>query len=88
MAFGTSNTSLYIGQSSKVRLTAYADQKNIGSKEIIRGGKQFWKIDITNVQNVALQAECIKGNTYISNGGYGQKFELCPALVFNQADLE
>ena len=87
MAFGTSNTNLYIGQLSKVRLTAYSDQKNIGSKEIIRGGKQFWKIDITNVQNVALQAECIKGDTYQSRG-YNEQLELCPALVFTQADLE
>ncbi|WP_052672232.1 protein kinase domain-containing protein [Aliterella atlantica] len=92
LAVGVSNTSLYIGQASKIRLTAYANQKNIGSKEVIRGGKQFWNIDVTNVQNIALQAECIKGDAYTSRsvgtGTYGQQFELCPALVFTQADLK
>jgi len=91
LAFGISNTSLYIGQASKVKLTLYANQKNIGSKEIIRGGKQFWKIDVSNVQNIAMQAECIKGDKYTDRSfsdTRGQQFELCPALVFTQADLE
>lgn len=91
LAFGISNTSLYVGQASKIRLTAYANQKNIGSKEVIRGGKQFWNIDVTNVQNIALQAQCIKGDSYTARSlgsTYNQQFELCPALVFTQADLK
>jgi hypothetical protein len=44
-----------------------------------RGEKQFWEVNVTNTQNVALEAECLKPQRYGS---------ACPSVVFTQADLE
>lgn len=81
LAFGLNNTNEYTGTASngsKVKLTAYLDKKNIGSKEVVRGEKQSWKIDVTNIQNVALEAECLKSTRY----------DNCPPITFTQAELE
>jgi serine/threonine-protein kinase len=53
-------------------LTIYLDRRKIGEK-------QFWKINVANAQNVALEAECLKPKRYGS---------MCLPIVFTQADLE
>lgn len=81
LAFGINNTNKYLSNISadtKLRLTVYLDQKSIGSKEVTKGKITTWGVDIANVQNVALEAECIKSSK-VPN--------VCPALVFTQVDL-
>ncbi len=81
LAFGINDTNKYLSNVStetKVRLTVYLDRKNIGSKEVTRGEIKTWGVNISDVQNVALEAECIK-NSNIP--------KVCPALVFTQVDL-
>lgn len=82
LTFGLNNTNTYTGtndDSAVVRLTVYLDKQKVGSKEVKRGDKQFWELDVVNVQNVALEAECIKTKRYKN---------LCPSVIFTQADLE
>ena len=82
LAFGLNNTNPYTGTTddgATVSLTAYLNRKKLGSKKIIRGEPQLWEIDVTNVQNIALEAECIKTKKYDRR---------CPSVVFTQADLE
>lgn len=82
LAFGVSNTNPYTGtndDNAVVRLTIYRDRQKIGLKEVKRGEKQFWEVNVTNTQNIALEAECIKTRRYQS---------FCPSVVFTQADLE
>jgi eukaryotic-like serine/threonine-protein kinase len=82
LTFGISNTNNYSGtanDSAVVSLTIYLDRQKIGSKEVKRGEKQFWEINVTNTQNVAVEAECLKPKRYGS---------VCPSVVFTQADLE
>ena len=82
LAFGVSNTNPYTGTNNDnavLRLTVYRDRQKIGLKEVKRGEKQVWEVDITNTQNIALEAECIKTRRYQS---------FCPSVVFTQADLE
>ncbi|WP_009631534.1 serine/threonine protein kinase [Synechocystis sp. PCC 7509] len=81
LAFGINDTNKYLSNTSagtKVRLTVYLDQKSIGSKEVTKGEIKTWGVNIADVENVALEAECIKSSN-ISN--------TCPALVFTQVDL-
>ena len=81
LAFGINDTNKYLSSvkaETKVRLTVYLDSKNIGSKEVSKGEIETWGLDIANVQNVALQAECIKSHNTP---------KICPALVFTQVDL-
>jgi eukaryotic-like serine/threonine-protein kinase len=83
LAFGVSNTNPYTGNddnSAVLRLTVYRDRQKIGLKEVKRGEKQFWEVDITNTQNIALEAQCVK--VVKSYNPY------CPSIVFTQADLE
>lgn len=82
LAFGLNNTNPYTGTTDNgatVGLTVYLDKKKLGSKEITRGEPQSWEIDVTNVQNIALEAECIKPKKYD---------RLCPSVVFTKAELE
>ncbi|MBW4639290.1 MAG: protein kinase [Gloeocapsa sp. UFS-A4-WI-NPMV-4B04] len=82
LAFGLNNTNRYTGTTDNgatVGLTVYLDKKKLGSKKIIRGEPQSWEIDVTNVQNIALEAECIKPKQYNNS---------CPSVVFTQAELE
>lgn len=82
LIFGINNTSQYTGaanDSAVLGLTVYLDQQKVGSKEVKRGEKQSWAIDVTKVKNIALEAECIK----TQRGG-----SVCPPIVFAQADLE
>lgn len=82
LTFGINNTNRYSGtdnDSVVVGLTVYLDRRKIGSKEVKRGEKQFWEVNVTNTQNVALEAECLKPQRYGS---------ACPSVVFTQADLE
>jgi len=81
LAFGINDTNKYLSNVSadtKVRLTIYLDRKNIGSKEVTKGEIKTWGVNIANVQNVALEAECIKNSNVP---------KVCPALVFTQIDL-
>ena len=81
LAFGINDTNKYLSNVStetKVRLTVYLDRKNIGSKEVTKGEIKTWGLNIAEVKNVALEAECIKSN-YVP--------KVCPALVFTQVDL-
>lgn len=81
LAFGINDTNKYLSSMSagtKLRLTVYLDQKSIGSKEITKGEIKTWGVNIADVQNVALEAECIKSSN-VPN--------VCPALVFTQVDL-
>ncbi|MBW4664231.1 MAG: protein kinase [Chroococcus sp. CMT-3BRIN-NPC107] len=81
LAFGINDTNKYLSNLSngtKVRLTVYLDRKNIGSKEVTKGEIKTWGLDIADVQNVALEAECIKSSNIP---------KICPALVFTQLDL-
>ncbi len=81
LAFGINDTNKYlsnVGAETKVRLTVYLDKKNIGSKEVTRGEVKTWRLNIANVQKVALKAECIKSSNLP---------KICPALVFTQVDL-
>lgn len=81
LAFGINDTNKYLSNLSnetKVRLTVYLDKKNIGSKEVTKGEIKTWGLNIADVQNVALEAECVK-NSNIP--------KICPALVFTQLDL-
>ncbi len=55
-----------------MQLTVYRDRQKVGSKEVKRGEKQFWQVDVSNVQNIALEAEFIKTKQY---GSY------CPSVV-------
>lgn len=80
LTFGVSNTNPHTGtndDNAVLRLTAYRDRQKIGLKEVKRGEKQFWEVDVTNTQNIALEAECIKTKRYSST---------CPSIVFTQAD--
>lgn len=82
LTFGINNTNPYTGtinNGATVGLAVYVDKKKLGSKKIIRGEPQSWEIDVTNVQNIALEAECIKPKQYNNS---------CPSVVFTQADLE
>lgn len=82
LTFGISNTNDHTGtinDSAVLGLTVYLDRRKIGTKEVKRGEKQFWEINVANAQNVALEAECVKPKRYSS---------YCPSLVFTQADLE
>ena len=82
LTFGISNTNNYTGtlsDSAVVDLTVYLDRTKIGSKQVKRGEKQFWEVDVTNAKNIALEAECVKTKGYNS---------YCPSVVFTQADLE
>ncbi len=82
LTFGLNNTNTYTGtndDSAVVRLTVYRDKQKFGSKEVKRGDKQFWEVDVANIQNLALEAECIKTRKYNS---------LCPSVIFTQASLE
>lgn len=54
-------------------------RKKIGAREVKKGEKQFWKVDVANVQNIALEAECVKTKRYNN---------ICPSVVFTQANLE
>ncbi len=81
LAFGINDTNKYLSNVSaetKVRLTVYLDRKNIGSKEVTKGEIKTWGLNIAEVENVALEAECIESN-YVP--------KICPALVFTQVDL-
>ena len=81
LAFGINDTNKYLSNVSaetKIRLTVYLDRKNIGSKEVTKGEIKTWRLNITEVENVALEAECIRSN-YVP--------KICPALVFTQVDL-
>lgn len=81
LAFGINDTNKYLSDGSAgttVRLTIHLDKKNIGSKEVSKGEIKTWGLNIADVQNVALEAECIK-TTNIP--------KICPALVFTQVDL-
>lgn len=81
LAFGINDTNKYLSNISagtKLRLTVYLDQKSIGSKEVTKGEIKTWGVNIADVQNVALEAECIKSSN-VPN--------VCPALVFTQIDL-
>jgi serine/threonine-protein kinase len=81
LAFGINDTNKYLSNVSaetKVRLTVYLDHKNIGSKEVTKGEIKTWGLNIAEVENVALEAECIESN-YVP--------KICPALVFTQVDL-
>ncbi len=81
LAFGINDTNKYLSTASaetEVRLTVYLDKKNIGSKEVAKGEVKTWRLNIANVQKVALEAECIKSNNLP---------KICPALVFTQVDL-
>ncbi|PSB28902.1 protein kinase domain-containing protein [Chlorogloea sp. CCALA 695] len=82
LTFGINNTNRYSGttnDSAVVGLTVYLDRRKIGSKEVKRGEKQFWEVNVANASNVALEAECLKPKRYGS---------VCPSIVFTQADLE
>jgi eukaryotic-like serine/threonine-protein kinase len=82
LTFGISNTNRYTGNtnnSAVVQLTVYRDRQKVGFKEIKRGEKQFWEVDVTNAQNIALEAECVKP---VRNQSF------CPSIIFTQADLE
>lgn len=82
LTFGINNTSFYSGtnnDSAVVGLTVYLDRVKIGSKEVKRGEKQFWEVNVAKAQNVALEAECLKPKRYGS---------VCPPIVFTQANLE
>lgn len=82
LTFGISNTNPYTGNtnnSAVVQLTVYRDRQKVGFKETKRGEKQFWEVDVTNAQNIALEAECVKP---MRNNSF------CPSIVFTQADLE
>lgn len=81
LAFGINDTNKYlstINAETKVRLTVYLDNRNVGSKEVTKGKIETWGLNIADVQNVALQAECIKSHSIP---------KICPALVFTQVDL-
>ncbi len=81
LAFGINDTNKYLSNVSagtKLRLTVYLDRKSIGSKEVTKGEIQTWGVNIADVQNVALEAECIKSSNIP---------KVCPALVFTQVDL-
>lgn len=82
LTFGINNTNKYTGtdnDSAVLGLTVYLERKKVGTKEVKRGEKQFWEVDVANAQNVALEAECVKTKRYSS---------YCPSVVFTQADLE
>ncbi len=81
LAFGINDTNKYLSNVSsgtKVRLTIYLDRKNIGSKEVTNGEIKTWGVNVAEVQNIALEAECIKSSNVSG---------ICPALVFTQVDL-
>ncbi len=81
LAFGINDTNKYLSNISagtKLKLTIYLDRKSIGSKEVTKGEIKTWGVNIANVQNVALEAECINSSK-VPN--------VCPALVFTQVDL-
>jgi eukaryotic-like serine/threonine-protein kinase len=81
LAFGINDTNKYLSNNStetKVRLTIYLDRKNIGSKEVTKGEIKTWGVNVADVQNVALEAECVTSSNIP---------KVCPALVFTQIDL-
>lgn len=43
------------------------------------GEKPFWEVNVANIQNVDLEAECLKPKRYRS---------VYPPIIFTQADLE
>lgn len=82
LTFGVSNTNPNTGtnkDSAVVQLTVYRNLQKVGSKEVQRGEKQSWEVDVTNTQNIALEAECVKTK---------RSGRFCPSIVFTQADLE
>ena len=81
LAFGINDTNKYLSNTNndtKLRLTIYLDRKNIGSKEVTKGEIKTWGINVADVQNVALEAECVTSSNIP---------KVCPALVFTQVDL-
>lgn len=82
LTFGTSNTNEYTGSvndSAVLGLTVYLERRKIGTKEVNRGEKQVWEVDVVNAQNIALEAECIKPKI---------SYYCCPSVMFAQANLE
>jgi hypothetical protein len=61
----------------QIRLSLYKDGKAYDYKDITKGEKLLWQIDVTGTRSLALEVECIKG-----------KNKACPRLYFFEDTLK
>jgi hypothetical protein len=61
--------------SQQIRLSLYKDGKSYGYKDISKGEKLLWQIDVTGTRSLALEVECTRGNG-------------CPVLYFFEDTLK
>lgn len=81
LAFGLSDRSKHSSE-SLVRLTLYKDGQEYGYKDISKGEKMLWQVDITGTRSIALEAECLRGpEVYMSSPG-------CAGLWFFEDTLK
>ena len=59
-AFGLSDKDYRNINASVVRLSLYKDGKAYGYKDITRGEKLLWQVDVTGVRSLAVETECVK----------------------------
>jgi hypothetical protein len=64
---------------STVRLSLYRDGQAYGYKDISKGEKLLWQVDVMGTRSLAIETECIRG-------GGSQNF--CPTLFFFEDTLK
>ncbi|AUS35916.1 hypothetical protein amyaer_p04785 (plasmid) [Microcystis aeruginosa NIES-2481] len=66
---------------SQIRFSVYKDGKPYGYKDVTKGEKLLWQVDVTGVRSLALEVECIR-DTNFSN------WKDCPPLYFFEDTLK
>jgi len=78
LAFGM-NDSDKRSNGAQIRFSLYKDGKAYDYKDVTRGEKLLWQVDVTGTRSLALEAECLRT---IHNSGY------CPPLFFFEDTLQ
>jgi len=68
-----------MASSSTIRLTIYKDGNLFEYRDITGGNKLLWNVDVSGTRSLALQASCLRNNSYWPG---------CPAIYFSEETLE
>jgi hypothetical protein len=78
LAFGMNDQDA--SNESQIRLSLYKDGNAYGYKDVIKGEKSLWQVDITGTRSLALEAECIRPVTNATGN--------CPQIYFFEDTLK
>ncbi|MCP6758471.1 MAG: hypothetical protein NHB32_06790 [Fischerella sp. CENA71] len=79
LEFGLDSISSFTTEKTQLLLSIYLDNNLVGEKQVIRGSKQLWSIDLKNAKNISLEAKCVQSSG-VSNS--------CPGISFTDLTLK